>query len=103
VLTDPQINTAEPTHDFGIGNMGPQGISSFFKGHRCGEVCEALHLHNPCSTIDQAIVDDKFRSQQANLRKIWTKVLGSIVALWAAYTTIQAVFYLNPAAKHHEL
>jgi hypothetical protein len=44
VLTDPVILSRD--HSYGVTDLGPQGISSFFARHQCGEFCRA-HWNMP--------------------------------------------------------
>ncbi|KAJ1413582.1 kinase-like domain-containing protein [Ochromonadaceae sp. CCMP2298] len=39
IITDPVINSADKS--FGCTDLGPEGISSFFSRHECGEFCRA--------------------------------------------------------------
>jgi len=40
--TDPQVHSVEGR--FGMGNLGQEGIDSFFRTHRCNNICEGLGL-----------------------------------------------------------
>eukprot|EP00759_Apiculatamorpha_spiralis_P013318 PhF_6_TR19999/c0_g1_i1/m.29185/K08292/EEF2K; elongation factor 2 kinase len=43
VYTDPQIHTPSGT-DYGMGNMGAEGIQRWKSAHRCNSICRALRL-----------------------------------------------------------
>jgi vacuole morphology and inheritance protein 14 len=43
ILTDPQIHSLDESK-YGIGNLGSDGMCSFFLGHKCNNVCKALRL-----------------------------------------------------------
>eukprot|EP00760_Papus_ankaliazontas_P032124 PhM_4_TR5649/c0_g1_i2/m.23/K08292/EEF2K; elongation factor 2 kinase len=42
-FTDPQIHTPVGT-DYGMGNMGADGIQRWLKAHKCNEICRRLRL-----------------------------------------------------------
>lgn len=52
--TDPQIHTFDGT-GFGAGNMGPQGIERWLRGHTHNLVCEQLGLPSP----DEGLTDEE--------------------------------------------
>lgn len=99
MLTDPQIHTDEPNNeirmnqgDFGVGDMGPEGISNFFKGHRCGPACHALGLTHPFSEIvqkeiDQGIVGGIYESFR--FKMIMLVAILVIWVIWAAWHVSQ--------------
>ena len=43
ILTDPQIHSLDESK-YGIGNLGSDGMCSFFLAHKCNHVCKALRL-----------------------------------------------------------
>eukprot|EP00931_Biecheleriopsis_adriatica_P100619 TRINITY_DN75898_c0_g1_i1.p1 TRINITY_DN75898_c0_g1~~TRINITY_DN75898_c0_g1_i1.p1 ORF type:complete len:1263 (+),score=280.61 TRINITY_DN75898_c0_g1_i1:395-3790(+) len=47
LLTDPQVHSREGRahgESFGSGDLKDEGVSIFFKNHRCGPICQALKL-----------------------------------------------------------
>ncbi len=43
IFTDPQIHSLDGAR-FGLGNLGENGMLSFFSTHRCNPICEKLNL-----------------------------------------------------------
>jgi hypothetical protein len=47
ILTDPQIHSQDKTsRKYGVGNIGPDGILSFFYTHKCNAICRLLQLND---------------------------------------------------------
>jgi len=53
-LTDPAVHCGD-TSRFGASNLGRAGFSSFFKSHRCNQVCKQLKLERH---RDQELADE---------------------------------------------
>jgi len=51
ILTDPQVHSTD-RNKFGRGNLGEEGMASFFAVHKCNEICEFLQLRRP-QNMDQ--------------------------------------------------
>eukprot|EP00667_Euglena_gracilis_P003844 EG_transcript_3855 len=49
--TDPQVHSLE--RNFGLGNLGQEGIDAFFKTHRCNNICIGLGLASLEKQVDR--------------------------------------------------
>jgi hypothetical protein len=50
--TDPQVHSVDRA-GFGMGNLGQEGIESFFRTHRCNNICAGLGLVHPHKKVDE--------------------------------------------------
>eukprot|EP00927_Polykrikos_kofoidii_P034799 TRINITY_DN29440_c0_g1_i1.p1 TRINITY_DN29440_c0_g1~~TRINITY_DN29440_c0_g1_i1.p1 ORF type:complete len:1197 (-),score=231.02 TRINITY_DN29440_c0_g1_i1:162-3674(-) len=52
LLTDPQVHSRGTFERFGPGDLGEQGVRSFFQKHKCGPLCQKLKLRKEYDLCD---------------------------------------------------
>ena len=64
IFTDPQVHSNPRTGEFGVGNMGGDGMESFFAGHICGNECKSMSLRNRGKGLRNIQMEKQFQEME---------------------------------------
>jgi hypothetical protein len=96
MLTDPQIHTDPQNAEYGMGNLGKEGIDKFFEGHRCSPLCKSLDLKEGPQGEHKDSLSETFSRHMNFVLCVLRRSAVYVVPIAAAALVAGALFATDP-------